>query len=179
MRIPRFVQVVLAVTVFVIIEGSVAHVMAKELNPCQDAMIRLLNKDVAFEQCFSSLGYVLVDDPAHADAYLMMVRTWNVPSWYHLYNEVYRQRTGTDEFYLYHAEYSTPVEREDAFRGMLRFIEFATPRDSKEIYFWVVSSPSSIAFPEIGGWDIDYSRYVKEVHDDGSVTLAITLTMVK
>src|SRR3990172_3013405 len=134
------VLLVLAVASIVIMVGSVTHAIAKDVNPCQDPVMRRLNQDVAFQQCFSSLGYVPVDDPATADSYLEMER---------------------------------------AFRGMLYFIEFAAPRDSKEIYFWVVSAPANIAFPEIGGWDIDYSRYVKEVHDNGSVTHAITLTMVK
>src|SRR3990172_5294230 len=173
------VLLVLAVASIVIMVGSVTHAIAKDVNPCQDPVMRRLNQDVAFQQCFSSLGYVPVDDPATADSYLEMERTLDVSPWYHLYKVVYLQRTGPDEMYNYHVEYSTPVEKEDAFRGMLYFIEFAAPRDSKEIYFWVVSAPANIAFPEIGGWDIDYSRYVKEVHDNGSVTHAITLTMVK
>ena len=173
------VLLVLAVASIVIMAGSVTHAIAKDVNPCQDPVMRRLNQDVAFQQCFSSLGYAVVDDPLTADSFLTMTRTWEIPSWYHLDNEIYRQRTGTEEIYTYHAEYSTIAEGEDAFRGLLLFIEYAAPRGSKEIYFWVVSVPSTVVIPEIGGWDIDYDRYIKEVHDDGSVTYAITLFMIK
>ena len=166
--------VVLAGVVAASLLGWGSHLLAKEFNPCWDGALRSVNAVSAFEQCFISQRYVVVEGGAKGDDYVHLMRLPEL-FWEEVTYEAWQVGDG---YYSYYAEYANPWSEDEALQSLLDFIEYVTPKESSEIYFWIVTVPPNTPLPDIAGWSVDYRSY-SWTDNDGNVRYAHTLSLVK